>query len=54
MNLSRYVPLVARILTVILVIMTIVGYLLIFIPNNIIGPSRVAPVTRPEGVFDTY
>ena len=36
MNLSKYIPIVAHILTVILIAMTIVGYLLIFIPNNFI------------------
>ena len=54
MNLSRYIPIVARILTVILIATTIVGYLLIFIPNNFIWPITPTTTTRPEGIFDTY
>ncbi len=54
MQLSKYIPLVSKILTILLISLTILGYILIFIPNDFIGQSDTQSSTRPSGVFDTY
>lgn len=54
MQLSKYIPIVSKILTGVLILTTILGYLLILIPNDFIGETGTTPTTRPEGVFDTY
>ncbi|MEI6711376.1 MAG: hypothetical protein WCK88_04115 [bacterium] len=54
MQLSKYIPIVSRILTIILILMTILGYLLILVPNDFIGQTGTPTTTRPSGLFDTY
>jgi hypothetical protein len=54
MQLSRYIPIVAKILTGILVIMTIVGYLLILVPNDFVNTKNITTPNRLDGMFDTY
>jgi|GEM_PF-5478495 len=54
MHLSKYVPIVSKMMTVILIAITILGYLLIFIPNVFISYDDAASNNRPEGFFDTY
>lgn len=34
--------------------MTILGYLLILIPNDFISNESASTPARPEGMFDTY
>ncbi len=54
MHLSKYVPIVSKILTIVLIIATILGYVLIFVPDNFLWTSDNTNNNRPDGVFDTY
>lgn len=54
MHLSKYIPIVSKILTAMLIIMTVLGYLLILIPNDFIVDTGTDTPSRPEGMFDTY
>lgn len=54
MHLSKYIPIVSKILTGILIIATILGYILIFIPDSFLWASDKNNNNRPNGVFDTY
>lgn len=54
-DMSCYVPLVSKILTIILIILTLLGYFVIFSPSIMdkIQPTSPAPA-KPSGYFDTY
>lgn len=57
LNLSPYVPVVSRVLTIILIILTVLGYIIIFIPSlfgilDTDSPSSTN--SKPSGYFDTY
>ncbi|MBP7822752.1 hypothetical protein KA050_00165 [Candidatus Gracilibacteria bacterium] len=58
LNLSPYVPVVSRVLTILLIALSVLGYLIIFIPS-IFGAlttdsASSSPSSKPSGYFDTY
>jgi hypothetical protein len=56
MDMSCHVPLVSKILTIMLIILTAVGYAIIFSPTlikSLENPTSQTP-TKTSGYFDTY
>ncbi|MCB9806837.1 hypothetical protein H6768_02975 [Candidatus Peribacteria bacterium] len=55
-DMSCYVPLVSKILTIILVILTVLGYVIIFSPSVMerIQSSNTDAPAKTSGYFDTY
>jgi quinol-cytochrome oxidoreductase complex cytochrome b subunit len=55
-DMSCYVPLVSKILTITLIILTVLGYIVIFSPNMLGIFDEATPKTpaKTSGYFDTY
>lgn len=55
-DMSCYVPLVSKILTITLIILTVIGYLIIFSPTMFGIFEETSPETpkKTSGYFDTY
>ena len=54
LTLSSRVPLVSKILTVVLISLTVLGYLMVFLPDLFGVDLSPTTNTRPSGNFDTY
>ncbi len=56
MDMSCYVPLISKILTITLIVLTVLGYIVIFSPSLIAGFQNTSPdvPSKTSGYFETY